>query len=82
MTGDAGFTASAANGCTGELPGGRRCGTQNTVVLSARDGRRCAQHADDLPAAYRRELAMDLVDAGSPGRAFAWLRAALTRRAA
>lgn len=39
------YTAVAANGCT--EPG---CGTQNTLILSARDGRRCAAHAEDIPA--------------------------------
>lgn len=37
------YTAVAANGCT-------TCGTQNTLVLSSRDGRRCAAHAEDIPA--------------------------------
>lgn len=74
MTGDAGFTAVATNGCTAD-----RCGTQNTVVLSARDGRRCAAHVADLPDQYSRDLAMDLVDAGRPSTAFAWLRRTLTR---
>jgi len=79
MTVDASFTTAARDGCTGQLPNGRRCDTQNTVVLSARDGRRCADHADDLPEQYRRDLAMDLVDAGSPSTAFAYLRRVLTR---
>ena len=69
------FTTVAANGCTAD-----GCGTQRTVVLSARDGRRCAAHADHLPDEYRADLAMDLVDAGHPSTAFAWLRRALDGR--
>lgn len=37
-----GWTATQANGCT--EPG---CGTQNTVVLDAKLGRRCADHHPD-----------------------------------
>ena len=73
-------TDVAANGCTGKRPDGRTCGTQRTVVLSSRDGRRCPEHAV-LPDTYRRQLAMDLVDAGRPDTAYTYLRRALARRA-
>jgi hypothetical protein len=56
------------------------CGTQNTVTTSLDHGRRCAVHSPFLThLGYRRELAMELVDAGHPAMAFAYLRACLQR---
>ena len=64
----------ASTGCTG-------CGSQNTVTMDGHRGRRCAGCLPPLLDAYRRDLALDLVDAGRPDVAFGMLRTALRRLA-
>lgn len=49
------FTKVAAHGCTGDLPNGQKCGTQNTPWLSAVHGRRCDQHIGELPTYLTEE---------------------------
>lgn len=60
----------AASGCTS-------CGTQDTVLLDPRHGRRCAQH----PPPFDRACALLLVDLGRPSEAFSLLRSWLAYRA-
>lgn len=64
-------------GCTG-------CGSQKTVVLHPRDGRRCPACMTIPPGRFRQDLADDMVELGRVDAAFAylggWLAGQIDRR--
>lgn len=80
VTHDPGWTASAANGCTGTVEFGLMCRSQDTVVMDGHHGRRCAVHAPpeaaELIAQWQRDEVHARVDR-EPRHA--WLRTYLPR---